>query len=133
MVSARRLAWLTSAFGALAAAAALLTALTVLSGLDFSVPAGRELMAACMQLLPSFGAATVAVLAVLALLAAVLMRGARAAVGLWSAQRRLSRELPVLAAERLGDVHFHRMAGDTPQAFCVGMARPRIYVSGRGS
>jgi len=129
MASARRLAWLTGAFGALAAAVALLTGLTVLSGLDFSVPAGPDLMAACTQVLPSSGAASVAVLAVLALLAAVLLRGARAVVGLRSAQRRLWRELVVRAGEERGGVRFDRIAGDTPEAFCVGMVRPRIYVS----
>lgn len=129
MASARRLAWLSSAFGALAAVTALLTAVTVLSRLDFSVPAGRDVMAACMQLLPSFGPATVAVLAVLALLATVLLRGARAVVGLRCAQRRLSRELVVLAVEQRGGVRFHRIAGDMSQAFCVGMVEPRICVS----
>lgn len=129
MASARRLAWLTSASGALAAAAAMLIALAVLSRLDFTVPAGRDLMAACTQLLPSFGASTAVLLTVAALLAAVLLRGARAAAGLRSAHRRLSRDLPVLAVEQRGTVRFHRIAGDTPQAFCAGLVRPRIYVS----
>ena len=129
MASARRLAWLTGAFGALAATTALLTAVTVLSRLDFSIPVGRDLMAACRQLLPSFGPAGLAVLAVLVLLTAVLVRGARAVVGLQSAQRRLSRELGVLAVEQRGGVRYHRIAGTTPQAFCVGMVRPRICVS----
>ena len=129
MTSARRLAWLTSAFGALAVITALLTAVTVLSRLDFTVRSGRDLVAACMQLLPSSGPAGLAVLAVLALLVAVLLCGARAAMGLGSAQRRLSRGLVVLGVERRGGVRFHRIAGDTPQAFCVGMLRPRICVS----
>ena len=129
MASAVWLSRLALSFGALASAALLAAAAVVASRVQLSLPASERLLEACMQLMPAVTAPGVVVLAVLALVGAVVVRGVRAAVGVLAAQRRLRRELRVVDVRDAAGVRFGVIAGQAPRAFCGGLLRPRVYVS----
>ena len=127
MNSARRLSWLGMGFAALAILVLGLISAIAVARVDVSVPAPRQLVAACTQLLPT--ASAVAVLVLLALAGTVLARGLCSGRRAWLAHRRLRQGLCVVRTARLDGVGFCVIAGDSEQAFCGGLLAPRIYVS----
>lgn len=129
MASARRV-WALQVAVAVLGAAASLGALTVaVSRVDFSLPSLRELAAACQRYaLPDVRPASLFVLAAGSVGLATIVLSVRAVVRQLRAGRRLEREL-----RRLGPVdgvaRGHVVDDDAPHAFCIGLVRPRIYVT----
>ena len=119
-------------WGAVATAGVLVTlgALSVaLTRIDFAAPSVAELAAACQRwLLPHVDVASLVVLAAAGLAAATVACVWRSAVRQLRATGRFERALRVERRLRaMPDVAIvHRVA---PEAFCIGLARPRIYVS----
>ena len=112
--------------GLLATAAALLAAT---SRIDFGLPSLPELAVACQRYgVAQLRPATASVLLIGSLSLAAVSLALRSAVRQLGASRRLERSLMVrdrLRWPRRARVFAH---GD-PHAFCVGLLRPRIYVS----
>ena len=101
----------------------------VVSRVDFAVPAVAELAAACRRwLVPHADPASLAVLGVGALSAAALIIAVHAAARQVRATRRLERAARVVGrVPTAPDVRL--VESDTPEAFCTGFLRPRIYFS----
>jgi hypothetical protein len=130
MASARRV-WALQVAVALLGAAATATALFVaVTRIDFRVPSLAELAAACQRYaLPDLRPASVLVLLLGSVALASVTLSVRSVVRQLRAGRRLERGLrllsPVLDLPRT-----HVVDDDAPQAFCTGLLRPRIYISG---
>jgi hypothetical protein len=113
-------------FGAVATLAALLIAM---SRIDFRVPSLGELAAACREYaLPDMRPASVLLLGIGSLGVATVVLGVRAAVRQVSTGRRFERGL-VLLGPVPSMPRAHVIDDDAPQAFCIGLLHPRIYVS----
>lgn len=129
MASARRV-WRLHAALALAGAAALVSAMAVaLTRIDFSSTSAGEIAAACRQwAFPYLDAPAVAVLLVGSLCVAAVILVMREAWQATRATRRFQRSLSVQ-----GFVPGQRDAllveDPRPRAFCVGLLRPRVYLS----
>jgi len=107
-----------------------LTALVVaVSRLDIATPTVAQLIAACRSwALPDLAAASLAVLALGSLGVAVIALALRSALRQLRATRRFERGLAVVGT--LPDDPRVRVVDDAaPQAFCVGLLRPRVYLS----
>lgn len=130
MTSARRLYRLQLALGAAGVLAALLPLAVAIRALDFSLPAPAALLAACRSLLvPHAGAPALLVLALVALGLAVLVRALRSAWRQLRAGRHFVGGLTVVRAEVRDGAAIAIFDSERPQAFCAGLARPRIYAS----
>ena len=129
MVSARRVWALQLAVAVLGAVATVAALLVALTRVDFSVPSVAELTAACRHYaLPDPRPASVLVLVVGSVAVAAVILSLRAVVRQLRASRRLERGLELLGPVP-GMARSHVVNGDAPQAFCIGLLRPRIYVS----
>jgi BlaR1 peptidase M56 len=129
MANARRVWVLQLAVAVLGAIVTLGALLVALSRIDFTVPSLAELAAACRRYgLPDLRPASVLVLVVGSVGLTSVALGVRAVVRQLRAGRHCERGLrllgpvPGVAAARVID-------DDVPQAFCIGLLRPRIYVS----
>src|SRR3954452_270588 len=129
MASARRI-WTLQVAVALVGAAATLAALFVAaSRVDFSAPSFGELAAACQRYaLPNLSLASLLVLVLGSVSAAAVALTLRSVIRQVRAGRRLVRGLKLQGAVS-GAIPAHVVDDDEPQAFCVGLLRPRIYVS----
>jgi Zn-dependent protease with chaperone function len=77
---------------------------------------------------PAANAQAIALLLLATLGISIVLAVAHGVIVVLTAHRRLRRRLPVL--DRLpGHDHVWVILGDRPQAFCMGLLRPRIYVS----
>jgi Zn-dependent protease with chaperone function len=129
MASARRV-WAfqvaVGLVGVCATGAALLVALT---RIDFRLPSVDELVAACQRYaLPNVRPASVVVLILGSVSLAAVLRTIAASVRQLRDSRRFERALETIgcipgATPRLV------FEDDQPHAFCIGMRRPRVYVS----
>lgn len=119
-------------WGATALAGLTLTAaaaLVAVTRVDFALPTLAELAAACRRwLLPHADPASLVVLATGGLGAAAMVAGLRSAGRQLAATRRFQARLPVI--RRLpATPEVAVVASPTPDAFCAGLLRPRVYVS----
>ena len=115
-----------AAAGLMAAIAAVVAALSVTT---FALPSASRLLASCgawLALLGSLEHLAVALFYGLGLVA--LYRGGRAAWRTGRSTRRFISGLRVVA-ELAGELGASVFENPTPQAFCAGLRRPRIYVS----
>lgn len=129
MTSARRTFALCAAFGVAGVGVALSALYVALSRLDVAPPSVSALIAACRSwVLPDIELTSLAVLGLGSLGAAVLALTLRSASRQLRATRRFERALAVIGPlpqdrrVRLIDVA-------SPQAFCAGLLRPRVYLS----
>jgi Zn-dependent protease with chaperone function len=123
MSGARAVRRLELALAGLVATAALLMLVVTVDAVRFHVPAllGGEHAA--------FDAHALALLLLLALQSVVLWRAGRSLARVVAAQRRLAR-LPVRARREIGGRPVAIVAGSEPRAFCAGLLRPRVCVTG---
>jgi Zn-dependent protease with chaperone function len=78
--------------------------------------------------LPAANVQAIILLSLATLGIAVVLAGARGALTLLLAQRRLRRALPV-AGPLAGHEHVWVLHGEQPHAFCAGLLRPAVYVT----
>jgi len=129
MASARRVLAAQLAVALLGTAATLAALLVALSRIDFRLPSLAELAAACRRYaLPDLRPASVLVLILGSVALATLVLSVRAVLRQLRAGRRFERGLQ-LRGPLPGVPRAHVIADDAPQAFCIGLLRPRIYVS----
>ena len=129
MRSARRIWALQVAVGAVGLATTLAALSVALTRIDFGLPSLGELAAACQRYaLPQVQPVSVLVLAIGSVGLAAMFLTARAVVCQLRAGRRLERELRRLGPLP-GAVRAQVIDHEYPHAFCIGLFRPRIYVS----
>jgi hypothetical protein len=129
MTSARRVWALQLAVALVGAVATVAALLVALSRIDFGVPSLGELAAACRRYaLPELRPASLLVLVVGSVSLAAVALGLRAVVRQLHAGRRFERGLELLGPVP-GVARAHVVDDDAPQAFCIGLLAPRIYVS----
>jgi Zn-dependent protease with chaperone function len=128
--SAARLYRLQLLLAAAALVLALAGAALLARAVSFTAPAPDALLEACGSFaLPQVTASSVALLAVATVSFAVMALGFRSARRQLTAQRRLRRALVVAGEVDAGASRALVFEGRSPQAFCTGLARPRVYVS----
>ena len=129
MANAYRMWALQLAVGLLGAAATAAALFVALTRIDFSVPSPGELAAACQRYaLPQMRPVSVFVLVLGSLGVAAVALTARSVVRQLGAGRRLEHGLALLGTLP-GAARAHVVDDDDPQAFCIGLLRPRVYVS----
>jgi hypothetical protein len=96
-------------------------------------PIGQLLRDCGSLLLPDLTPVGIAVLSLGFLGTVVLVRGLRSASQQIRGCRRFLREIEVVGERQLGRTRVQLIAGSRAQAFCVGFARPRVYVSRRAA
>ncbi len=130
MRSARRFYRLTAALGVLGFGAAVLALGVAVRAIDFALPSGEAMLAACRRLVPeSLDVRVVVVLSLGALGLLVLVRGGWSLLRQVHVTRRFVRRQTVLGAREVGEWRVELVASSRPQAFCAGLLHPRIYVS----
>lgn len=129
MTEARAVSALWSAVAAAGVALTLGALAAGLTRIDFAAPGIAELAAACRRwLFPHLDVASLAVLAIAGLAAATLFSVWRSGARRLLATRRFERRLRV--QRRLPNTpDVAEVDGAAPEAFCIGLVRPRIYVS----
>ena len=126
MASARRVWALQLAIGLLGVVVTGTALLVAATRIDFSLPSLGELAAACQRYaLSDLGAASVLVLGLGSISLAVVALTVASVVRQVRASSRFERALTCVACVSGASV-FEACA---PQAFCIGLLRPRVYVS----
>jgi len=126
---ARGVWWLQVAVGGVGATATFVALGVAVTRVNFSGVSVSDIVAACRSwAFPDLRPASVAVLAVGSLSLAAMVLIARSALRQLRATRRFRRRLSVLGPLP-GVPCAHLIADERPQAFCVGLLRPRVYVS----
>jgi hypothetical protein len=129
MASARSVYALQLAVALLGATATVAALLVAVSRIDFRVPSPGELAAACQRYaLPDLRPASVLVLVLGSVALATVGLSVRAVVRQLRAGRRFERGLEVLGPVP-GVPRAHVVDDVEPQAFCIGLLRPRVYIS----
>jgi len=129
MASARSVWALQLAVALLGATATVAALLVAVSRIDFRVPSPGELAAACQRYaLPDLRPASVLVLVLGSVALATVGLSVRAVVRQLRAGRRFERGLEVLGPVP-GVPRAHVVDDVEPQAFCIGLLRPRVYIS----
>jgi len=129
MASPRRVWALQLAVALLGAATTAAALLVAVSRIDFRMPSLGELAAACQRYaLPDLRPASVLVLILGSLAVATVALSVRAVIHQLHAGRRFEHGLRVLAPLP-GSTRAYVVDDDEPQAFCIGLLRPRVYVS----
>lgn len=130
MISARRLYRLHLALALLAGGGLLAGVLFALSRIRPGVPTVDELLAACRQVIPfesGPGSLLVALFALAGL--AVLILGVRSLSRQLRDQRRFMRTVRRIEQKTIDGVEVTIIEASGPKAFCVGLLRPRVYLS----
>ncbi len=128
--SARAFFRLNLAFGALGALGTLGGSVVALQHVRLTFgPVHGWLLTCGHFLLPHLTLGHVAVLGLGLLGSAALVRGVRSATRQVRATRRTLRAITVTAEHELAGERVLIIAGTTSQAFCMGVVRPRIYLS----
>lgn len=131
MTSARNLFRTTLALGALAIAAVTIAMSSVLNVVHFQVPPLDALLAACQGLLtPEHGEIGILALVLGGVATAVVILAARSLLAQLRSQRSFLKRLPVGVPANIGEIAFQRFEASRPEAFCAGLMRPAIYISG---
>jgi beta-lactamase regulating signal transducer with metallopeptidase domain len=128
--SATRFYRVSLALGAAGAAVAMLSVLVALRSLSLGAPSAATLLRACQEVV--FSGQTLISALVLALAGiglAVLGLAARSAVRQYRAQRRVRSRLPVQYQTAYRGTPVTVFAHESPEAFCAGLLRPRVYLS----
>lgn len=129
VTDARRMWALQLAVGLLGTVATGMALLVALTRIDFSLPSPAELTAACQRYaLPHVRPLSVFVLLMGSASVATLALTVRSVVRQLRDSRRLEREL-ALRGPLPGAARAYVVDGDAPRAFCIGLLRPRIYLS----
>jgi hypothetical protein len=129
MASARRVCALQLAVALLGATATVAALLVAVSRIDFRVPSLGELAAACQRYaLPSLRPVSVLVLVLGSVALATVGLSVRAVVRQLRAGRRFERGLELLGPVP-GVPRAHVVDDVEPQAFCIGLLWPRVYIS----
>jgi Zn-dependent protease with chaperone function len=129
VASARRVWALQLAIGLLGVVATVAALLVAVTRIDFSVPSLGDLAAACQgYALPNLRLASVLVLVLGSVSLAAVMLTVRAVVRQLRAGRRFERELQLLGDVQ-GLARAYVVDADEPHAFCIGLLRPRIYIT----
>jgi len=132
-VAAARAFWTTMALGAVALAAASVAIAQLFTSWRIGATPASHVVS-LLGLRVSYPAANVAAIAVTVLAGIGLLIAGAAAWGLGRellADRRFRRTLAACSPVALEGVLV--IADDTPQAFCAGLLRPRVYVSRRST
>ena len=127
--SARRYYRFSLAVGAVGAVTLLLTLAAVMRAVAFTLPPAGEFADACQRFMAVVTWPAILVISLASLGAACCVRGLRAVRGHQRSQRALLRRLEVIDEVRALAVTAHIFVGERPQAFCVGLLRPRIFLS----
>lgn len=130
MRSARNLYRLNLALATLGSIGALAGTVVALQRVRFSFGPLRRWLRDCDRfLLPHLTPDRLAVLALGLLGTVALARGVRSLIRQLRAARRLARAVPVLGESEIAHQRVRVIAGTRAQAFCMGLLRPRIYLS----
>jgi len=128
--SARRLFRLHASLAAIGAAAVAAGIVVALTTIELGIPSADALLAACRRVVPAErGVGLLLVWALGALGLVVLISGLRSLVRQLRLQRKFLRGLPPAAAIAVGERELTVIESSTPEAFCAGLLRPRIYIS----
>lgn len=101
-----------------------------LRALDFSLPSGGSLYAACRSLvLPDPAPGALLVLPLVAVASLSLALGGRSLVRQLRGKRRFLATLPAMTTVDVAATPVTVFDSARPQAFCAGFLRPRVYVS----
>jgi beta-lactamase regulating signal transducer with metallopeptidase domain len=128
--SARRFYRVSLALGVTGAAVVVLTVSVAVRSLSLGAPSGADLRQACQEVV--FSGQTVISAVVLALTGiglAVLALAVRSTVRHCRAQRRVLSRLPVQYETAYRGAPLTVFAHESPEAFCAGLLRPRVYLS----
>jgi Zn-dependent protease with chaperone function len=129
MNSPRRIWLLQLTVGLLGLAATGAALIVAVTRIDFHVPSLADLAAACQRYaLPDVRVASVFVLGLGSLGAAAVLLTVRAAVRQLRDGRRFERGL-VIVGTVAGMARAYVVDAEEPQAFCIGLLLPRIYIS----
>jgi len=130
VTEARGIYRLQLAIGLLGAAATLLVAGVVADLVTLRSPGNQTLLAACQSfVLPVVSVWAITVLALGSFAFAVLALAAQSALRQLRASRRFLAGLQNLRAAPVGGAGTLVFTDPSPQAFCAGLLRPRIYLS----
>lgn len=130
MRSARRFYRVSLVLGAAGAAVAMLAVLVAVRSLSLGAPSAATLLQACQEVV--FSGQTLISAAVLALAGiglSVLGLAVRSMVRQYRAQRRVLSRLPVQYETAYRGTPVTVFAHESPEAFCAGLLRPRVYLS----
>lgn len=130
MRSARRFYRVSLVLGAAGAAVAMLAVLVAVRSLSLGAPSAATLLQACQEVV--FSGQTLISAAVLALAGiglSVLGLAVRSMVRQCRAQRRVLSRLPVQYETAYRGTPVTVFAHESPEAFCAGLLRPRVYLS----
>lgn len=130
MKRARRFYLLPLGLGATGAVAATLALTTAARSLRPDLPALGALAEACRQIVPlRADLPSLLVVALAALGAAVLVRGASSLGRHWRAQLRFRRRLRIAGSDQVRGTTVIWVDDTRPRAFCAGLLHPRVHVS----
>lgn len=129
MTSARRLYLVHVGLASVALAAVFVGAAAALSKIEFGVPSAGALLAACRGIIPAAPGLGVLVLGLGSLGLGVLVSALRSLARQLRQQRRFLRRLARADVVKIRGRELMLVESATPQAFCAGFLRPRIYLS----
>jgi len=130
VTDARGIYRLQLAVGLLGTGATLLVASVVANSVTLRSPGNRTLFAACQSfVLPHVSVWAITVLALGSFAFAVLGLAAQSGIRQLRASRRFLNALRDVRAARVGPAGTLVFTDASPQAFCAGLLRPRIYLS----
>ncbi|MBA2240065.1 MAG: M56 family metallopeptidase [Solirubrobacterales bacterium] len=129
VTSARRLYLLHLGLGSVGAAAVLGATIVALTRIEPDLPPANAMLAACRGILPTEPGLGLLVLALGILGLAVITLAARSLSRQLRRQRRFLRRWARLNAIEVNGRELVLVRSTTPEAFCAGFLRPRIYLS----
>jgi len=130
VTEARGVFWLYALLGLLGASVTGLALFAATANVRWDTPSLAALVAACRSFaLPNATATSVLALILGSGAFAVIALAARSAVRQLVASQRYLRQLEVVGRAPYGTPQTFIYRDDAPQAFCVGLLRPRIFVS----
>ena len=130
MRSARSFYRVSVALGAAGAAVSLLAVSVAVRSLSLGAPSGARLLQACQEVVLSGQTAVSAlVLALAGVGLAVLGLAIRSGVRHYRVQAKVLAALPLLYRTTYRGTPLSVFAHESPEAFCAGLLRPRVYLS----
>lgn len=127
---ARSVFYLQVALGLIGSTAVVLSLAASLGAVSFSAPSAAALVEACRSfVLPDVSVSSVVVLALGVFSFSVLLLAVRSTVRQIRASRKFVSALPTVGLRQVGPTQVVLFTDASPQAFCAGLLRPRIYLS----